>query len=95
MKYPFSFRVRGYNDGDNTYYEQCGMGICESYADAVAMIEGDFGDELMAIKHLVLHEAGNLIYMPYDTMKQIAKETFYGGSATYEVQISREEAQEI
>ena len=95
MKYPFSFRVRGYNDGDNTYYEQCGMGICESYADAVAMIEGDFGDELIAIKHLELHEAGNLIYMPYDTMKQISKDTFCGGAATYEVQISQEEAREI
>lgn len=94
MKYPFSFRVRGYNDGDNTYYEQCGMGICESYADAVNIIEKEFGDELMTIKHLELHESNGLIYMPYDVMKKIVTE-YFDGTATYEVQISEDEAKEI
>lgn len=91
MKYPFSFRVRGYS---NTYYEQCGMGICESYADAVSIIEKEFGDELMTIKHLELHESNELIFMPYEVMKRIVTE-YFDGTETYEVQLSEDEAKEI
>lgn len=94
MKYPFSFIIRGYNDGDDTYYEQCGMGICQSYTDAVNIIEQEFGDELMIIKHLELHESNELIFMPYEIMKRIVTE-YFDGTETYEVQLSKDEAKEI
>lgn len=94
MKYPFSFKVRGYNSADNVYYEQCGMGICDSYADAVGIIETEFGDELMTIKHLELHESAGLIYMPYENMQKIITE-YFNGTETYEVEISEEEARKI
>ena len=58
------------------------------------IIEKEFGDELMTIKHLELHESSGLIYMPYEVMKKIVTE-FFDGTATYEVQLSEDEAKKI
>ena len=91
MKYPFSYVVRAYKHWDETYYEQCGMGICNGYADAISIIEKQYGDELISVKHLELHEEGSVIIMPHDTMKAIIND-FYEGVATYEVQLSETEA---
>ena len=93
-KYPFSFRVRGYNEDDETYYEQCGMGICSGYADAVHIIETRYGDELIAVKHLELYEEDDVIPMSYEIMRKIVVE-YYDGEAMYETQISEEEARKL
>ena len=93
-KYPFSFVVRGYNDEDETFYEQCGMGISSGYADAVHILETRYGDELVSIKHLELYEEDDVIPMPLAMMKKIIDD-YYDGEEMYEVQISDEEARQI
>ena len=94
MKFPFSYVVRGWNEGDDTYYEQCGMGICSGYADAVHILEARYSDELIAVKHLELYEEDDVIPMPLEVMKKIITE-YYDGEAMYETQISEEEAKRI
>lgn len=94
MTYPFSFKATGYIDGDNTYYEQCGMGLCTGYADAAKQIEEMFADELIAIKHLEIFEEHTVIPMPQKVVDEIVNEYFYG-SKTYEVEITQEEARSI
>ena len=93
-RYPFSFRVHNRNEANNTYYEQCGMGICRSYADAITIIEEQYGSELMSIKHLELYDEGQIIAMPYEVMKKIITE-YFEGNEVYEVQLSEQEAKEI
>lgn len=91
MTFPFSFRVIGYMDGDNKYYEQSGMGICIGYADAAKQIEEFFGDELIAIKHIEIFEEHTLIPMPKEAINKLVEEYFYG-TKTYETEITKEEA---
>lgn len=64
MEYPFSFEAVGFYAEDKKYYKQCGMGVCESYADAAAQIEDYFQDELVRIDKIKLYEASNLIFLP-------------------------------
>ncbi len=90
-KYPFSFRVCGYRQEDNTYYEQCGMGICKSYQDAVTILEKRYGNELNSIKHIELYEDDTVICMPYEIMTKLVHEYHYG-TKIYETQISENDA---
>ena len=94
MTFPFSFKAIGYMDGDNKYYEQCGMSLCNGYADAVRRIEEHFGDELVAIKHIEIFEEHAVIPMSKETVNDIVAEYFYG-TETYETEITSEEAKGI
>lgn len=64
MKYPFCFKVLGYNADDKEYFEECGMGLAASYGKAAEILEKRYGDELVAIKRLELLEEDSVIVMP-------------------------------
>ena len=93
MHYPYTFIVNGYNRDYNTYYEQCGVGICSSFAGASAQIEQKYGDELVSIKHLYLYDADSVINVPREILKQIIN--LLEGTDVCSVQISESEANEI
>ena len=70
-KFPFSFDVvyfTEYYNNHNHYRRECGFGIATSFTDAVATLERCYGDDLIAIKHLTLHEESELIYVSPKTM---------------------------
>lgn len=93
MSYPYTFIVNGYNHDRNTYYEQCGVGVCSSFADASTQIEQRYGDELVSIKHLCLHDADIVINVPKETLKQIID--LLEGTDICSAQISESEANKI
>lgn len=93
MNYPYTFIVNGYNHDRNTYYEQCGIGICSSFANASGQIEQRYGDELVSIKHLCLYDADSVINVPRETLKQIAG--LLEGTDVCSAQISENEVNEI
>lgn len=55
-KYTAYFKVQLYYDGEPHY--ECGFYPADSFAEAVRAIEEYFADELVAIKHLELHDVG-------------------------------------
>ena len=69
MKYPFTFTVRGY-DHESGYLEN-GVGICESFADAMSILEKRYGDELIAVKYLELFEEDRVIILPTETFEKV------------------------
>lgn len=73
--YPFAFKVITYDDGE--YKSEFGMGLAESFSDAMKQLEGHFGEELMTIKHLELFEASSIISMPKDAAEEIINETYH------------------
>lgn len=73
--YPFAFKVITYYDGK--YKSEFGMGFAESFSNAMEQLEGHFGEELMAIKHLELFEASSIIDMPKDAAEKIVNETYH------------------
>ena len=93
MNYPYTFIVNDYHHDHNTYYEQSGVGVCSSFADASTQIEQRYGDELVSIKHLCLHDADTVINVPRETLKQIID--LLEGTDVCSVQISESEASEI
>ena len=70
-KFPFTFDIvyftEFYNDR-NHYRRECGFGIASSFSDAVAILERCYGDDLITINHLSLHEESELIYITPETM---------------------------
>lgn len=72
MKYPFSFEVICYcrEYGDNNYYKQYGMGICESYGDAAAQIEDYFGNDIVKINLIKLYEESKLIFLSKEMIQK-------------------------
>ena len=93
MKYPFSYIAYGYSHDENKHYEQCGLGICDSFTDAFCQIEQRYGNELISIKHLALHESDCVINVPKDTLKEIIK--LLDGYEVCSTHISTKEAFEI
>lgn len=67
--YPFAYKVLIYEEGKYTMHY--GMGICESFTDAVDRIDSMYGNELIAIKHLELFEESSLIPMPKAAVEDI------------------------
>ena len=73
--YPFAFKVITCYDGK--YKSEFGMGLAESFSDAMGQLEGHFGEELMTIKHLELFEASSIISMPKDAAERIINEIYH------------------
>lgn len=66
MKYPYSYTTVFY-DGtgkEGTYRRESGMGLAESFKDAVGQLEDYYGTDLVSIKHLELYEDCSLIILP-------------------------------
>ena len=94
MKYPFTYKIFGYIDGENRYYEQYGIGFCTGYADAAKQIEETYADELITIKHLEIFEERTLLPMSKKMVEGIVSEFVYGNE-TYETEITQAEARKI
>ena len=63
--YPFRFEYEICSEEDNfKIYRLCGLGLCESYTDAVEQIEKTEKDSLIKITCIELFEQDNLIYLP-------------------------------
>lgn len=60
-KFPFAYKVMCYDYDEEKYYEANGFGICESYADAAAILEKRYGGDLITIRHLILYEEDSVI----------------------------------
>lgn len=71
MKYPFAYTVQGYNFDEGHYYLENGVGICESFTDAVDILEKHYGNELSVIKHLELYGDSTVITLPKDTFDEV------------------------
>lgn len=96
MKFPFAFKVVVYDDDNSRYYEQCGMGICKGYADAVNILEKRYRDDLITIKYLELFEGedGAVIPMPQKIMTELIDE-YYLGVNMFEVRIDEEAVRKV
>jgi hypothetical protein len=76
--FPFAFTVVFYDEYDeenhkDLYRRESGMGIADSYADAMKSIENYYGTDLVAVKHLELFEENELILMSESCIKEYAK----------------------
>ena len=80
-RFPFTFTIEsGYWDEDKRAWIasiDSGMGVCESFTEAVAQIEKFYGDELVAIKNLTLLEEDDLIFMEPEWIEAIEKDEFW------------------
>lgn len=94
MTFPFTFKIYGYNEGDNKYFEQNGVGICNGYADAARILEERYADELIAIKHIEIFEEATIIPMSKEMINEIVNEYFYGTN-TFETEVSDEEVNKL
>lgn len=65
-KYPFTYKVVGYDYDNEKFYQSCGLGFCrDGFSDAAHIIEKAYGNELVSIKELKVHaERANLFEMP-------------------------------
>lgn len=63
MKYPFVYKIIGFNGDDKYYFSECGIGLCDSFAQAASIIEKRYQDELISIKFLELFEDSDIILM--------------------------------
>ena len=71
MKYPFSYKVVFYDEGK--YQTECGMGICESFADAANTIEKFYGNTLISVKNLELLEDAPVILMHEQVCREVVE----------------------
>lgn len=96
MEFPFAFKVVAYDDHEERHYEQCGMGVCKGYADAVNILEKRYRDDLVAIKYLEIFEGedGALIPMPQKVMTELIDE-YYLGINMFEVPIDEEAVRKV
>ena len=74
MNYPFSYTIV-YIDyvNENSYFRESGMGIAQSYANAMAIIENFYGDDLISVRKLELYEESPLIILPEQVTEDYAK----------------------
>ena len=74
MMYPFSYTiVRIDYVNENSYFRESGMGLAQSYADAMAIIENFYGDDLISVRKLELYEESPLIILPEQVTEDYAK----------------------
>ena len=76
--YPFSFIAviyRAFNEdkSQSEYYLESGMGFAESYVEAMQQIDNYYESDLIAVKHLELHEENDLILLPIQTIENFRK----------------------
>ena len=74
MSYPFSYTiVRIDHDNENSYLRESGMGLAESYANAMAIIEKYYSNDLISVRKLELYEDSPLIIFPEQVTEDYAK----------------------
>jgi hypothetical protein len=71
MKYPFAYTIQSYNYNEGHYYLDNGVGVCESFKDAVDILEQRYGNGLTAIKHLELYGDDTVITLPKGTFDEV------------------------
>ena len=72
--YPFSYTiVRIDYVNENSYFRESGMGIAQSYADAMAIIEDFYNTDLISVRKLELYENSPLIILPERVTEDYAK----------------------
>lgn len=81
MKFPCLFDIVIYDSlaETETYNRHSGILFADSYADAAHILEEDYGDELISIKHLELLEKTNEIYLPWEILNNIRSDTYWKG----------------
>ena len=67
--YPFGFTVVIHDEYDpkthtSTYRRESGMGLAQSYANAMEQLENYYGEDLIAVKHLELFADSSIILLP-------------------------------
>ena len=74
MNYPFSYTVVCVDYvNENSYYRESGMGLAQSYADAMAIIEEFYNQDLISVRKLELYEGSSLIILPEQVTEDYAK----------------------
>lgn len=71
--YPYVYEVSCMNVLDHEPTGECGVGLAESYTDAVRYIEKYYEEDLLAIKYLTLGEENDIIFISKEMMKEIEK----------------------
>ncbi len=71
--YPYVYEISYMNVLDHEAISECGVGVAESYTDAVHYIEKYYGEDLLAIKYLTLGEENDIIFVSKEMMKEIEK----------------------
>ena len=67
--YPFGFTAVIHDEYDpkthtSTYRRESGMGLAQSYANAMEQLENYYGEDLIAVKHLELFADSTIILLP-------------------------------
>lgn len=80
--YPFSYSAVYYNGvdpeiGTSRYRCESGMGFCNDFAEAAAIIAERYGDDLVCIKDLTLYEEDAVILLPAETIHNYAIDMFH------------------
>lgn len=85
-KYPFAYTVVIFDEYDdvnhrNVFLRESGMGLAESYADAMKYIEEYYDTDLSSVIYLELFEENNLILFPNEVIQNYVKADGYYGEA--------------
>ena len=73
-KHPFTYKIIGYDYDKEKFFQSCGIGFCrEGFSDAAHIIEKAFGNKLVSIKELKIHEQANLFEMPEELYTKCVK----------------------
>lgn len=77
MMYPFSYTVVHIDhDNENSYFRESGMGLAESYANAMAIIEKYYSNDLISVRKLELYEDNSLIILPEQVTEDYADASY-------------------
>lgn len=81
MTYPCIFDIVVYDSmaETETYNRHSGILFADSLSEAARILEEDYGDELISVKHLELLEQANEIYLPWDILKNITSDAYWKG----------------
>ena len=76
--YPFGFTVVIHDTYDpkthtSTYRRESGMGLAQSYANAMEQLENYYGEDLIAVKHLELFSDDTIILLPEHIIQVLIK----------------------
>lgn len=74
--FPFTYSVVTINPfmDEEEYNLESGMGLANSYSEAANYLEAYYGNDLVRITNLMLHEESNLITLPHEVVKNYEKD---------------------
>ena len=80
--YPFSYSAVYYNGvdsetGASRYRCESGMGFCNDFAEAAAIITERYNDDLIRIKDLTLYEEDTVILLPTEAIHNYTTDVFH------------------